>query len=709
MSKSYYIQENMGEPMLAQALTALKGVGPNNAKKLQKLGIYTIQDLLFHLPLRYQDRTKLIPFVRLVPGVESLVEGVVCTSQVIMRGRRMLLVGILEGTRVLYLRFFHFSRLQQQSFREGKRVRCFGEVHLTKQGLEIIHPEYCFIEEMNSGVVEKTLTPVYPITEGLSQLTLRKLIAQALLILENHAVVTELIPAKYVCQYQFPSLKEALMFLHRPLPDTDLKVIAEGCHPFQRRLAFEELLAHHVSLRRIREQIKIHQAFPIQVRSEQFTLLKNIFLNNLAFQLTHAQQRVLQEILTDLSQAQPMLRLVQGDVGSGKTVVAALTALCVVAMGYQVAVMAPTELLAEQHYRNFHHWFDPLNISVGYLSGSIQGKKRNELYEKIKTNALKVIVGTHALFQKDVHFYRLALIIVDEQHRFGVNQRLALREKGAFEKCYPHQLMMTATPIPRTLAMSIYADLDCSIIDELPPGRSPIKTVVIANDRRNEVVERIRYVCQQGRQVYWVCTLIEESEVLQAEAAEKTIELLISLLPQLNIGLLHGRMKAVEKEKTMQLFQSKTYDLLVATTVIEVGVDVPNASLMVIENAERLGLLQLHQLRGRVGRGSVESYCILLYQSPLGYVSKTRLEFMRETTDGFKIAEKDLELRGAGEVLGTRQTGLAQMKMANLIRDQHLLPQVQIVAQDVLSSHIELIPLLMKRWLIEGAEEFARV
>jgi ATP-dependent DNA helicase RecG len=691
-------------------ITTLRGVGPSSTEKLEKLGIFTVQDLLFHLPLRYQDRTRIVPLSQLRPGDQVAVEGEIHITQVVIRGRRALIVGISDKRSILYLRFFHFSQAQQKTFQEGRRIQCFGEVRLTKQGLEMIHPEYHFVSNDHQNAVEKSLTPVYPVTEGLHQLSFRKLMLQALGLLRNDLALDELIPEKYLSQYHFPSLKTALLFLHQPPPEVRIDLIAQGQHPAQQRLAFEELLAHHLSLRRLRQNIKKNQAVCLADSANiEFKALENRFLNNLSFQLTQAQKRVTQEIADDLVKAEPMLRLVQGDVGSGKTVVAAISALRAIALNYQVALMAPTELLAEQHYRNFHYWFEPLKIPLIYLSGSIKGKKRTEALEKIKNGEAKMIIGTHALFQKEVVFNHLVVVIVDEQHRFGVHQRLALREKGGKQQYFPHQLMMTATPIPRTLAMSAYADLDCSVIDELPPGRIPIKTVVIANTRRDEVVERIRLACQEQRQVYWVCTLIEESEVLQAEAAEKTAEYLIKVLPELTIELIHGRMNATEKELKMKAFKNHDIDLLVATTVIEVGVDVPNASLMVIENAERLGLSQLHQLRGRVGRGTVESHCVLLYQNPLGSIAKMRLETMRETGDGFKIAEKDLELRGPGEVLGTRQTGIAQLRIADLIRDRELLPKIQLLSEELLRDYPEKVELLLKRWLMEQAEEFAEV
>lgn len=687
-------------------VTQLRGVGPNVARKLAKLDIHSVQDLLFHLPLRYQDRTHMIPLRNLRPGDQVAVEGEVQLTQVLFRGKRTLSCAISDGTKVMYLRFFHFSKAQQQALRQGRQVRCFGEVRLSKLGLEMVHPEYYFIDKGEPVPIEETLTPIYPTTEGLHQLSWRKLTTEALNMLQHDLALTELLPETLLEKYQFPHLKQALAFVHRPPPDADVKALEEGQHPCQQRLAFEELLAHHLSLRSLRQKMKKHRALAFANVKPKHEIK---FLANLSFQLTTAQQHVLNEIKEDLAKNTPMMRLVQGDVGSGKTVVAALAALQAVASGYQIALMAPTELLAEQHLSNFTVWFETLGFQVAWLSGQIKGKARSASLTSIASGEASVVVGTHALFQKGVEFHHLALMIIDEQHRFGVHQRLALREKGLKEGCYPHQLVMTATPIPRTLAMSAYADLDCSVIDELPPGRTPVKTVALSNSRRAEVVERIAKACHEKRQVYWVCTLIEESEVLQAQAAENTTKDLKKALSALNIGLIHGRMKSAEKELIMQAFKEKQYDVLVATTVIEVGVDVPNASLMVIENAERLGLSQLHQLRGRVGRGSIESHCVLLYQAPLSHTGKIRLDIMRKTTDGFKIAEKDLEIRGPGEVLGTKQTGLAQMRIANLIRDRGLLPKIQKVAAELLQCNPEIVEQLSQRWLVEKAQEFAKV
>ncbi|MEK6730938.1 MAG: ATP-dependent DNA helicase RecG [Pseudomonadota bacterium] len=682
--------------------SVLKGVGPSLLAKLQKLGIETIQDLLFHLPRAYQDRTRIMPLRHIRPGQVVAIEAAVKSSEVLFRGRRQLICLLSDGTGFLTVRFFHFNRSQYEHLKTGFRLRCFGEVRFGKNGHEMIHPEYVGIRDDQPALVEEYLTPVYPTTEGISQYSWRRLQSQALQLIDRG--MQELLPPDLLQKFKFSNLKDTLLYLHRPPPDAPIQLLLEGKHPFQTRLIFEELLAHYLSLRKLREHAKKHSAV---VLSAEGALIKN-FLQQLPFQLTHAQQRVYQEIADDLSHIYPMMRLVQGDVGSGKTVVSALAVLHAVSNNCQAVVMAPTELLAEQHLKNFQHWLTPLNIKVAWLSGQLKAKERRETLAIIESGEAQVIIGTHALFQEGVEFKRLALMVVDEQHRFGVHQRLALREKGYHDNKYPHQLIMTATPIPRTLAMSAYADLDHSFIDELPPGRKPVTTTVLSSNRRDDVIARIRQACHEKRQVYWVCTLIEESEILQCQAAEKTAESLKQVLPDCHIALIHGRMKTLEKDQIMQDFKAKRYDLLVATTVIEVGVDVPNASLMVIENAERLGLAQLHQLRGRIGRGSVESYCVLLYQRPLSESAIKRLAIMRKSCDGFLIAQKDLEIRGPGEVLGTKQAGIIGMRIANIVRDQYLLPKVQAVSLEIIHHHASIIPLLEHRW-IESAEDYGRV
>lgn len=677
------------------SVTTLKGVGPQIAERLQKIGISTIQDLLFHLPFRYQDRTHIVPIGTLRPGDHAVIEGTIELADVVYGRRRSLLCYISDGTGRLALRFFYFNAAQQRQLSQrGVRLRCYGEVRFGKAGLEMIHPEYRFCHE--AMPVEESLTPIYSATEGLQQTSLRKLTGQALQILQkNPANLQEYLPPEILQQFQLPDLSQALQFVHRPPSDAEQKLLETGIHPAQQRLAFEELLACQLSFIFLRQQTKQLKAFAFKQEEK----LSQQFLANLPFKLTSAQSRVLQEITNDLMQPSPMLRLVQGDVGSGKTVVAMLSALFAIENGFQVAVMAPTEILAEQHFHNFQHWFSLLHLKTASITSKLKGKLRAEILTDIAAGDIHLIVGTHALFQEEVKFSKLALVIIDEQHRFGVLQRLALREKGIQKDIYPHQLIMTATPIPRTLAMTAYADLDCSTIDELPPGRSPVITIAIPNQRRHEVIQRVRENCLAGKQAYWVCTLIEESEMLQCQAAEDTFQQLIAALPELRLGLIHGRLKAQEKETIMQAFKNNKIDLLIATTVIEVGVDVPNASLMIIENPERLGLAQLHQLRGRVGRGALQSHCVLLYQTPLSFQAKQRLAIMRDSQDGFVIAQKDLELRGPGEVLGTKQTGIMQMKIADLVRDQNLVVKAQQAANLIMQQYPERINLFIDRWL----------
>ncbi|HSX88646.1 MAG TPA: ATP-dependent DNA helicase RecG [Pseudomonas sp.] len=680
------------------SVTALKGVGAALAEKLAKVGLETLQDVLFHLPLRYQDRTRIVPIGALRPGQDAVVEGTVAGADVVMGRRRSLLVRLQDGSGTLSLRFYHFSQAQKEGLKRGTLVRCYGEVRPGSSGLEIYHPEYRALSGGEPIAVEQTLTPIYPSTEGLTQQRLRQLSEQALARLGPHSL-PDWLPAELARDYRLSPLDQALRYLHRPPPDADLEELAEGRHWAQHRLAFEELLTHQLSLQRLRESVRAQQAPAVPPAKR----LPQQFLANLGFAPTGAQQRVGAEIAYDLSQDEPMLRLVQGDVGAGKTVVAAFAALQVLEAGYQVALMAPTEILAEQHFITFSKWLAPLGIEVAWLAGKLKGKARATALEQI-AGGVPMVVGTHALFQEEVQFKHLALAIIDEQHRFGVQQRLALRQKGMGGRLCPHQLIMTATPIPRTLAMSAYADLDTSILDELPPGRTPVNTVLVADSRRLEVIERVRSACNEGRQAYWVCTLIEESEELTCQAAETTFEDLAAALGGLNVGLIHGRMKPAEKAAVMQQFKDGQLQLLVATTVIEVGVDVPNASLMIIENPERLGLAQLHQLRGRVGRGSAASHCVLLYHPPLSQIGRERLGIMRETCDGFVIAEKDLELRGPGEMLGTRQTGLLQFKVADLMRDADLLPAVRDAAQALLSQWPQHVSPLLQRWLRHGQQ-----
>ena len=671
-------------------ISTLKGAGTQTLARLEKLGLHTVQDLLFHLPFRYEDRTRIQPLGSLQAGSHAQVEGRVELAQVSSGGKRSLACRISDGTGFLNLRFFHFTGQQLGQFIRGSLIRCYGEVRDGYSGLEITHPDYKFVSALEAGQADATLTPVYPLTEGLHQNAMRRLVTQALAYADAEHLPDWLPEALSGDRL---TLAEALLRIHQP---------PSGCHEAspeilaaRRRLALEELLAHHLSLSQFRGQMRAYRAPVLRIDAER----AERFLRSLPFALTGAQQRVIREIEADLAAGKPMMRLVQGDVGSGKTVVAAHAALSALASGYQVAVMAPTELLAEQHYRSFRQWLEPLDVQVAYLSGRLKGEARQLALAATVSGFAGVVIGTHALFQEQVVFHRLGLVIIDEQHRFGVHQRLALREKGQRDGLHPHQLIMTATPIPRTLAMLGYADLDLSVIDERPPGRTPVRTSVVPTSKRADIVARIGDWVGRGRQVYWVCTLIEESELLQCEAAEKTAGVLAVALPAVRTALIHGRLKSAEKEAVMQAFKAGEIDLLVATTVIEVGVDVPNAGLMVIENPERLGLAQLHQLRGRVGRGPGESHCLLLYQPPLSQAARERLGILRDSDDGFVIAEKDLQLRGPGELLGTRQTGQVQFRVADLSRDGELLDPVQAVAEAMLREYPERVELLVRRWL----------
>lgn len=671
------------------------------AERLERLGIKYVQDLLFHLPLRYQDRTRIYPIGSLYPGQEVLVEGEVEHAEIVMRRKRMLLCSLADGTGRITLRFFHFSNAQYLGMSKGKRLRCFGEIRRGPQSLEIVHPEYKILTGQQTATVEDSLTPSYPTTEGLQQRSFRRLIALAM---TNLSMLEELIPEKIRHKYQLHDLHSALKTLHSPSPDTPISHLLSGQHPAQKRLIFEEMMAHHISLRKLREQAK---QLPSVAIGTQDTLYQKL-LAQLPFTLTGAQQRVIQELRQDMQQPYPMSRLVQGDVGSGKTLVAAAAALFAIESNFQVALMAPTEILAEQHYQNFKQWLAPLGLEVSWISGKQSAKERRSQVENLLLGVTHIAIGTHALFQADVRFKQLGLVIIDEQHRFGVDQRLALREKGRQADYFPHQLIMTATPIPRTLAMTACADLDYSVIDELPPGRQKVVTVALPNERRDELIQRIQSKCDEGNQVYWVCTLIEESEALQCQNAEETWQLLQEKLPGLKVGLVHGRMKSAEKEATMSAFKAGELQVLVATTVIEVGVDVPKATLMIIENAERLGLAQLHQLRGRVGRGTTASSCVLLYQAPLSNNAHRRIDALRKSSDGFEIARIDLEIRGPGEVFGTRQTGELRFKIADLARDQALLPDVQEAAQALLQDSPETCDKLIERWIFR-ADDYAAI
>ncbi|EML9902152.1 ATP-dependent DNA helicase RecG [Morganella morganii] len=687
-----------GQLLDAIPLTTLHGVGAGQAGKLAGIGLHTLQDLLFHLPLRYEDQTRLYTITDLLPGIYATVSGEVLRTDVVFGRKRMMTCQISDGTGILTLRFFNFSAAMKNALVAGKQVTAYGEIRRGKNGPEIFHPEYKVRQSDTSVELQETLTPIYPTTEGVRQATLRKLLDQALELLDTCAI-NELLPPELTRSMM--SLPQALKTLHRPPADTQLAELESGQHPALKRIVLEELLAHHLSMLAVRAGAQRYHALPLPPQET----LKSQFLTQLPFSPTNAQQRVVAEIEQDLEKPVPMMRLIQGDVGSGKTLVAALAALRAIAHGKQVALMAPTELLAEQHANTFRQWLEPLGISVGWVAGKQKGKARLAQEEAIAAGDVAMVIGTHAIFQEHIRFHSLALVIIDEQHRFGVHQRLALWEKGEQQGFHPHQLIMTATPIPRTLAMTAYADLDTSVIDELPPGRTPVTTVAIPDSRRHEIIERVRSACQdEKRQAYWVCTLIDESDLLEAQAAQVTFDELSATLPDLRVGMVHGRMKPAEKQAVMAQFKAGELDLLVATTVIEVGVDVPDASLMIIENPERLGLAQLHQLRGRVGRGSAVSHCVLLYKTPLTQTAKLRLQVLRDSNDGFVIAQKDLEIRGPGELLGTRQTGNAEFKVADLLRDQGMLPEVQRVARHLHQNYPEQAKALIERWLPERTQ-----
>ena len=682
---------------LGASIGTLRGVGPKLQQRLEALGLFCVEDILYHFPLRYQDRTQVTTIGSLQDGVDAVVQGSIRLASIVPGRRPTLIAKIEDGTGVLTVRFFHFRRAQAQQMKPGLPIALFGQARRSGAGLDMVHPEYRL--EDASILLEAALTPIYPTVEGLGQGLWRKLTEQALTILKKNCPEDLL---QGVADSPF-ALADAIQFLHRPPPNAPVESIREWQHPAQLRLALEELVAHNLSLQMLRAQEKACLA--VAMKSDQS--IGGPFLADLPFQPTAAQQRVIQEIAHDMSLSSPMLRLIQGDVGSGKTFVAAMACITAIEAGQQVALMAPTELLGEQHLQTFKQWLEPFNVRIAWLSGRIKGRARTEVLQEISDGAVGLVVGTHALFQEGVNFASLALVIVDEQHRFGVHQRLALTEKASGE-ALPHQLVLTATPIPRTLSMVAYADLDCSVIDELPPGRTPVQTTLLDSQRRDRVIQRVGAACSEGRQAYWVCTLIEESENLDARAAEATAELLQAQLPNLRIGLIHGRLPPAEKETMMSAFKSGNIELLVATTVIEVGVDVPNASLMIIENPERLGLAQLHQLRGRVGRGAVASHCVLLYQAPLSQRGRERLEVMRRSNDGFYIAEQDLLFRGPGELLGTRQTGLTSFRVAQLPAHEILLDQVAEAAEQLIEHYPDRCALLIDRWTGER-QAFARV
>ena len=675
-------------------LIDLKGVGPALVSKLQKLKVHNQYDLLFLLPIRYEDKTSLHKISALVAGEKALIQGFIVLTTVVYRGRRMLISQLSDDTGIITLRFFHFSKQQARRLAKNTVVRCFGQTRKTASGLEMIHPEYQIINPENPAPLEAGLTPIYPTTEGLQQGRLRKIVRAALE--QQIDTIEELLPASIVKELGLVPLTESLREIHQP---SQKNIVNDHQSLARKRLIIEELLANQLALKRLKRHTKKEPAMALANR-----LLKESLIKNLPFKLTKSQARVVEEIEMDLKKNQPMMRLLQGDVGSGKTIVAALAMLIAVGSKQQAALMAPTELLAEQHFNNVVSWFEPLGVSVALLKSKLSAKDRRTVLAGIANGTIDIIVGTHALFQPSVVYKNLALVVVDEQHRFGVEQRLSLMKKSSDRNTVPHQLIMTATPIPRTLAMTAYGDLDASIITELPKGRGNIKTIVVPEEKRSQVMDKISKECALGRQSYWVCPLIEESEELNFQAAESTYVFLQEKLKRLSIGLVHGKLSSVKKTKAMENFINGNTNILVATTVIEVGVDVANSSVMVIENAERLGLTQLHQLRGRIGRGRHESICILLYKKPLSLVAKERLAAIRATNDGFLIAEKDLQLRGPGELLGTRQKGLIGLRIADIMRDAYLLPAINKLTVNIEQNHPDLIEKIVRRWVGDQLE-----
>ena len=679
-------------PSISDPIISIKGLGKKTSDRLNQLGIHTLEHLVFHLPTRYQDKTSITPLSDAGIHDEILIEATIDRIEVIPSRQRQLLCYLSDNQnhRIL-LRFFHFNQYQKQALIRGETMQCFGEIKIGRKGLEMHHPEYRIITQNQSPLLEPTLTPIYPLCSGISQNKMKQWVNYSLEVLKISQLDDYF---EKITQQSMPSLKSSLMLLHHPEKDEDLSKIESFKHISQQRLIIEELATHRLSLLKTKKARKAKKTNAFILNNT----LSDKLLNSIDFNLTNAQSRCIKEINDDLASSEPMLRLLQGDVGSGKTIVAVFALIQAVENNFQAAIMAPTEILARQHLQNFTQYLESLNIQIAYLSGSQNTQERREQISLIESGKAKVVIGTHALFQDSVNFKDLSLVIIDEQHKFGVHQRLSLTKKA---NNTPHQLVMTATPIPRSLTMSAYADLDTSIIDELPPGRQPIETIALSNLRRDELISKMRKISNEGRQIYWVCTLIEESEALRAESAEKTFKYLKDHLKDLTVVMIHGRLTKVEKESIMKDFENGRINLLVATTVIEVGVNVPNASLMIVENAERLGLAQLHQLRGRVGRGSEKSICILMYQSPLSDYAKERLDILRQSNDGFMIAQKDLELRGPGEILGTQQTGIASMKIANIVRDAYLLKEAGYYSSKMLETRLESQNALINRWIDE--------
>jgi len=685
---------------LSPAVTTLKGVGPHLNKKLSKMGIRKVEDILFHFPIRYQDRTMLCPIGEAKFGRHVLVHGEILVSSLKLGRRSSLITIISDGTGRLTLRQFHYNRSQRRSLQRGMWLQCFGELRSGPSGPELVHPEYQIISGRGGVQLDATLTPIYPTTKGLGQKMWRKLTDE---VLSKYDTQTrELLPESLVKVNNFLTIKESLQIIHRPPTETDIAALSNRTHPAQLRLAFEELLAHHLAMTRRRQLRDSQKAPEIPIGKNFWPKLEK----RLDFTLTQAQSKTIQEIFSGLSQNSPSLRLVQGDVGCGKTIVAVAAALAAVEVGLQVAIMAPTEILAAQHFQTFSSWLKGFNLKTVWLTSKLGGKEKKEVYDFLVNGKAQIVIGTHALFQEDVQYKSLGLIIVDEQHRFGVEQRASLRDKGQSSNQVPHQIIMTATPIPRSLAMVVYADMDISIIDEMPPGRQTAETAVMPNARRVEVQKRVREACKSGQKAYWVCPLINESEALEVEAVVQRSKTLQKELPDVRVSSLHGKTGVGEKEEIMTAFRAGTIDLLVASTVIEVGVHVPEATLMVVENAERLGLLQLHQLRGRIGRSDQRSVCIFLYQNPLTTVARNRLVAIRELKDGFMVAKKDLELRGPGEILGTRQSGIPEFRIADLFRHSEVAKLVPDIADYLQTNNPQLVDEIIDRWLLPGEYSF---
>ena len=683
-----------------QSIQNLKGVGPKGASSLNNLGIFTIPDAAFHLPFRYEDRSFITPITEANYQTPVLIEGEIMKSTIVFRGRRMLFSEIYDGTGKLTMRMFNFAMAQHKALEVGKMIRCYGTITPGPNGKQMIHPQYQVFTKQDTMEVEKNLTPIYPTTSGLQQNKLKKIIESALSYCDKNNLLKEESKNKNYSEYG--NLLETLQFLHKPPVETNLNELIEGKHPAQQALIKEELVAHMLCAGILKNELEGRTGPSMK----DISMHESAFLDSLPFELTNAQNAVWGEIKNDLLANIPMRRLLQGDVGSGKTLVGALSALHASSNGHQTALLCPTEILAEQHFTSFSDWFKKLGIKVMLLTGSTKAKERKIIVEDLAAGKIDILIGTHAIFQSGIEFNSLGLTVIDEQHRFGVHQRFSMLEKGGKTNQSPHQLIMTATPIPRTLAMTVYGSLETSIIDELPPGRNPVQTSSRPDSFREKVIKRVEEVCLTGKRAYWVCTLIEESEALRAESAENTFNYLSSNLEGIRVVMIHGRLSKSEKEEIMNDFAEGRIDLLVATTVIEVGVNVPNASLMIVENAERLGLAQLHQLRGRVGRGAEKSACVLMYQSPLSDSAKQRLDILRQSHDGFMIAEKDLELRGPGEILGTQQTGIADMKIANIVRDSYLLKQAGYYSSKLLEANEASQNTLISRWIDEDKVDY---